>query len=121
MLIFFGLRSKVIPGYEHNDILCARCDTSAQVSYGISKYFHIFWIPVIAYKKVVGIKCRQCGTTREGKYMPGQLRSRLRKDVLSFKRTWTSYFGLLAMGAIFAVSFVIATINSLIAMIGGLF
>ncbi len=60
MLYIFGTKGKAIKGKIVGDEPCSHCGKTPQVVTPIVKYFHIFWIPVVLYKKMIVLTCPHC-------------------------------------------------------------
>lgn len=66
-MIFFGTRSKVLGGEVIYGNSCSNCGTNQASTFGLLKYFHVYWIPMITYSKSVGMECLHCKKTLIGK------------------------------------------------------
>ncbi|MDH3214850.1 MAG: hypothetical protein OEN01_01000 [Candidatus Krumholzibacteria bacterium] len=61
MFVFFGTRSKLFPGNTLQSTTCEGCGSWALKPYTIYKYFHVFWVPCVPFKKELAVKCTHCG------------------------------------------------------------
>lgn len=59
MIIVFGVRTARLKTDEAK-VPCNSCGFGTQQTFVISRYFHIFWIPVLAYKKSALAVCPHC-------------------------------------------------------------
>lgn len=44
-MIIYGTRGKVIQGTRINNMACKSCGNQSHNTFGVLRYFHIFWIP----------------------------------------------------------------------------
>jgi hypothetical protein len=86
-MIIYGTRGKVIPGGRRQDIVCASCGQADLATYGILRYFHIFWIPVLPTKKQPVAECLHCKKTLAGKEIPEPARTEITRAVFTTART----------------------------------
>ena len=62
-MIFFGTRGKTAVGQSVTGPQCPNCQSTAFTSFGVQRYFHIYWIPTFPTGKHVGIECSNCKHT----------------------------------------------------------
>lgn len=93
-MIIYGTRGKVIPGEQIQDMECPNCGSNSYLSFGVMRYFHIFWIPVFPTMRQPGIECLNCKNTRLGAEIRDPVRSRIKKAVFTNIRTAPLFTGL---------------------------
>ena len=69
-MIFFGNRAKQINGQILSGLTCPSCNQEEFASFGILRYFHLYWIPTLVTSKVAGIECLHCKRTILAKNSP---------------------------------------------------
>jgi hypothetical protein len=94
-MIVFGTKSKVVQGHHVEGVECAECGQSQFSSFGLLKYFHIFWIPFIPTSREAGMQCSHCKKTLVGKELPKPLRGDLKKTIFNGKNTAPMFAGLI--------------------------
>ncbi len=94
-MIFFGSKGKQVPGQLVEGIQCTNCENNKFVSFGIMKYFHVYWIPAFMTSKQVGIECTQCKTTHIGEEVPDELVKQLKPTLFTKGRTLPMFSGLI--------------------------
>ena len=72
-MIFFGSRGKTISGEIVEGIQCPHCEKEEFITFGIMRYFHLYWIPMFLTSRVAGIECTHCKKTLIGKEIPKEL------------------------------------------------
>jgi hypothetical protein len=81
-MLIFGWKYSRIKFERINDAICPSCQESDSLSALLySKYFHIFWIPILPYKRIVEFHCANCGSS----YDDSGLKYVLQKQYLDFK------------------------------------
>lgn len=107
-MIFFGSKGKVIPGEPVQGVQCPSCENGQFVSFGILKYFHLYWIPTFLTSRKVGVECMHCKRTLVGDEVPSHLAEQIKSNVFTAGKTLPMFSGLfiIAMG-ILAVSFAV--------------
>ncbi len=101
-MIVFGTRGKVISGNQIQDMECPNCGHTSFVTFGVMRYFHIFWIPVFPTSRVAGLECSNCKNARIGDEVREPVRSRIKQAVFSTKRTAPLFTGLALIAAFVA-------------------
>jgi hypothetical protein len=92
-VIIFGSKSKVVQGqYVEGDPQFG--------TFGLMKYFHIFWIPVIPVSRKAGMECTHCKKTLVGKELPPDLSSKIKKTVFTKKNMVPMFAGLIIFVAL---------------------
>ena len=95
MFIFFGSKTKVIQGQHVEGDACSSCGHNQFGTFGLMRYLHIFWIPVIPVSKKAGMQCTHCKKTLEGKELPKALSSKIKKVVFTKKNTAPMFAGVI--------------------------
>jgi hypothetical protein len=103
MIVSYGTKGKVIGGPQKQGMACSSCGNTTQSTFGVIRYFHIFWIPVLPYKKEVGTECQQCKQTLMGKEVPDNVRQDIKENVFTKGRLLPMFAGLILI-ALFAGS-----------------
>ena len=107
-MIFFGTRGKVIPGTQINNMACKSCGNQSHNTFGVLRYFHVFWIPVFPTMQKPGTECLKCKHTLMGKELPDQVRESIKSEVFTKKRVLPMFAGLI----IFAVIMVLGAFGA---------
>lgn len=97
-MIFFGTKGRVITGDTVRGMQCPACGNSEFTSFGILKYFHLYWIPTFPTSKKVGLECTGCQQTLVDDEVPGHLVDQVRSGVFPVGKTLTSFTGLILIG-----------------------
>lgn len=101
MLFFFGLGQTRITTTPLLGISCTYCGTpDAVVATVFSRYFHVFWIPVIPLGKFSLTQCGHCKQVLEKKEMPAAYQAPVAALQSSARLPITNYLVLLLMGAL---------------------
>jgi len=94
-MIFFGSRGKTVAGQVVDGIQCPSCENKQFVTFGILKYFHLYWIPTFLTSKTVGIECTHCKKTLVGKELEPELAKQIKTTVFTKKNTLPMFSGLI--------------------------
>jgi hypothetical protein len=94
-MIFFGSRGKTITGQLVDDIQCPTCENGQFVTFGVLRYFHLYWIPTFPTSKTVGIECTHCKTTLVDKELPEGLLKQIKSNIFTKKKTLPMFSGLI--------------------------
>jgi len=76
-MIVFGTRGRVVKGPQKRGVPCAACGMDVHQTFGVLRYFHVFWIPMFPTVKQPAMECLHCKKALVGKELP----ERVRKDV----------------------------------------
>ncbi len=76
-MIVFGTRGRVVKGPQKRGVPCAACGMDVHQTFGVLRYFHVFWIPMFPTMKRPAMECLHCKKALVGKELP----ERVRKDV----------------------------------------
>ena len=99
-MIFFGTRGKVVIGEAVQGAQCPSCESSQYTSFGILRYFHLYWIPTFLTSRKVGIECTNCKRTLVDKEIPTHLVDQIKSGVFSTGNTLPMFSGLILIGLI---------------------
>jgi len=99
-VIIFGSKSKVVQGEYIEGGECPSCGHNQFGTFGLLKYFHIFWIPVIPVSRKAGMQCTHCKKTLVGKELPSDVSSKIKKMVFTNKNTAPMFAGLIIIVAL---------------------
>jgi len=94
-VIFFGSKGKTISGQLVEGIQCPNCDSQKFTTFGIIRYFHLYWIPTFITSKAVGIECTHCKRTLIDNELPEDLSIDIKGNVFNKKNTIPMFSGLM--------------------------
>jgi hypothetical protein len=94
-MIIFGTRGKTIRGTQINNMACKSCGNQSHTTFGVLRYFHIFWIPVFPTRRMAGAECLHCKKTLLDKELPEQVRENIKNTVFTGKATLFAFTGLI--------------------------
>lgn len=94
-MIFFGSKGKTISGQLVEGIQCPNCDSQKFTTFGIIRYFHLYWIPTFITSKAVGIECTHCKRTLIDNELPEDLSIDIKGNVFNKKNTIPMFSGLM--------------------------
>lgn len=61
-MIIYGWRASHVKSEISDTITCSNCQSSKTTLFSVfSRYFHIFWIPLVPYGRKGGSVCQNCG------------------------------------------------------------
>jgi hypothetical protein len=90
--IIFGTKEATI-GADEFLIRCPACDKHSYADAMIvSKYFHIYFIPIFPYEKEANIICQECGLRRYNIPFEEGLFSDFKEIKKRFRHPWYTYF-----------------------------
>lgn len=104
IMIIYGTRGKVIKGELLKNIACDYCGNNSHLSFGVVRYFHVYWIPLFAYSKKIGLECLHCKRTLLDREIPQDVRQRITSKVFTTKNIFSAYIGLAILGGIFLLA-----------------
>ncbi len=99
-MIFFGTRAKTISGQMIEAAPCSNCDKQQFHTFGIIRYFHLYWIPIFPTQKIAGIECTHCKQTLMGKEIPTELSSKIKSTVFTKKNILPTFSGLIIIAGL---------------------
>ncbi|MEL6579978.1 MAG: hypothetical protein AAFQ14_09500 [Cyanobacteria bacterium J06621_12] len=102
-MIIFGTRSKIITGEPVKEIVCQHCGHEAHISFGVLRYFHLYWIPTFPYARKTGLECLHCKQTIFDNEIPIETQYKLYNRLFTRKTVWSTYIGLMIIGFIPAI------------------
>jgi hypothetical protein len=94
-MIFFGTRGKTVSGQVVEGIQCPSCENQKFITFGIIRYFHLYWIPTLLTSKKVGVECTHCKRTLIDKEIPAELGDQIKASVFTKKNTIPMFSGLI--------------------------
>lgn len=99
-MIFFGTRARTAAGQQLTGPQCPNCQNNTFTSFGVQRYFHIYWIPTFPTKKHVGIECSNCKHAMLDDDIPPHMIGDIRESVFSTGRTLPLYTGAMIIAAL---------------------
>ncbi|MBL4828917.1 MAG: hypothetical protein JKY55_03345 [Aliivibrio sp.] len=99
-MIFFGSKGKTISGQLVEGIQCPSCENQEFISFGIIRYFHLYWIPTFLTSRAAGIECTHCKKTLIGKELPKELSKKIKATVFTKKNTIPMFSGLIIIACL---------------------
>lgn len=99
-MVFFGSRGKVVPGRQVDTIECPECGNRQFLTFGILRYFHIYWIPVIPIGRNVGAECGHCKKTLMDEEVPSLVAKNVQSSVFTAKRMLPMFTGAIIIVAL---------------------
>lgn len=102
-MIVFGTRGRAIPGPRKQGIVCESCGKEEHATFGVLRYFHVFWIPVFPTMKQLVLECTHCKKVLRGKEVPERVRRDIGEKIFTRGRVLPLFSGL-AIVALLATS-----------------
>ncbi|MBB6521415.1 hypothetical protein [Pseudoteredinibacter isoporae] len=99
-MIFFGSRGKTVSGQIVEGIDCPSCESKQFVTFGVIKYFHLYWIPTFPTSRTVGIECTHCRRTLIDKDLPAKLSGEIKATVFKKKNVLPLFSGLIIIACL---------------------
>lgn len=99
-MIFFGSKGKTVSGDVVEGVQCPNCENRQFITFGIIRYFHLYWIPTFPTSKTVGIECTHCKRTLVGKELPEDLAKKIKPMVFSKKNVVPMFSGLIVIACL---------------------
>ncbi|WP_432459306.1 hypothetical protein [Agarivorans sp. QJM3NY_25] len=99
-MIFFGSKGKSISGHVIEGLQCPSCENEQFITFGLLRYFHLYWIPTFVTSKKVGIECTHCKKTLIGKELPSDLAKQIKSTVYNLKNTLPMFSGLIIIACL---------------------
>ena len=105
MLFFFGIKGKSVHSELMKGQSCTHCQQE-ETTYAnfISRYFHLFWIPVFPVGKKAVSVCSHCKQVLTKKEMPAEYRTVV-KQLKSSAKIPVWHFSGLIIGAVLVLFF----------------
>jgi hypothetical protein len=104
MFIFFGTKGKTISGKLVEGFQCPSCKNKRFISFGIIRYFHIFWIPTFITSRKVGIECTHCKRTLIGEEISNKSSKQIKAIVFNKQNTIPLFSGLIIITFLFLLT-----------------
>lgn len=101
-MIVFGTRGKVLPGPRKQGIACAGCGKEEHATYGVLRYFHVFWIPIFPTAREPVLECAHCKKVLRGKEVPERVRKEIAEKVFTRGRMLPTFTGLVIFAVLVA-------------------
>ncbi len=101
-MIVFGTRGRVVPGQRKLGVVCPSCGKEEHTTYGVLRYFHLFWIPVFPTLKQPMLECVHCRKVLAGKEIPERTRREIADSVFTSGRVLPMFTGLALILALVA-------------------
>ena len=99
-MIIFGSRSKVIQGEGVQGVACSNCESDHLHTFGVLKYFHVYWIPTFPFSKQPGIECKNCKMTLIGKEVPMNLSRQIKTSIFTTVKLIPTFIGLIVFSSL---------------------
>jgi len=99
-MIFFGSRGKVIQGHVIEGIECPNCDNKEFITFGVLRYFHLYWIPTFITSKKAGMECTHCKKSFFDKEIPKDLSKEIKGAVFTKKKIVPMFSGLILLACV---------------------
>jgi len=99
-MIFFGSRGKTIQGQVVEGIECPNCDNKAFITFGVLRYFHLYWIPTFITSKKAGMACTHCKKSLFDKEIPKDLNKEIKGAIFTKKKTVPMFSGLILLACV---------------------
>ena len=111
-MIFFGNRAKQINGQILSGLTCPSCNQEEFASFGILRYFHLYWIPTLVTSKVAGIECLHCKRTIIGEELPDDLASSLEESLFTKNKVIPFFSGSIILAILIASALIASSMSS---------
>ncbi len=105
IMIFFGTKGKVIQGEPIETEVCSSCGKYEHQTFGILRYIHLYWIPLIPISKKVGTECIHCKKTLVGKEVPKEISKQIKPTIFTMKKVLPSFSGLIIIACLILFGF----------------
>lgn len=92
-MIFFGTKGRLVTGKPVQGVACPNCENNQFMSFGVLRYFHLYWIPTIPTSRKIGIECTNCHQALYDDEVPGHLKEQIKSDVFTVGRTLPMFTG----------------------------
>jgi len=102
-MIVFGTRGRVVKGPQQRGVPCSACGMDVHATYGVLRYFHVFWIPMFPTMKQPGMECLHCKKSLLGKEIPERIRKDVAAAVFTKQRVLPTFAGAILV-AVLAVA-----------------
>ena len=99
-MLIWGSKTKAIEGENIEGLACPECGKGQASTFGIIKYFHLFWIPTFLTSKTIGVECTHCKKTLIGNEIPEEFSESIRATLFTKRNTLPMFSGLLIIALI---------------------
>jgi DNA-directed RNA polymerase subunit RPC12/RpoP len=99
-MIFFGSKGKTISGHVVEGIQCPSCESKQFITFGLLKYFHLYWVPTFVTSRSAGLECTHCKKILIGKELPEDLSKKIKQTVFNKKNTLPMFSGLIIIACL---------------------
>ncbi|MBF9003284.1 MULTISPECIES: hypothetical protein [Vibrio] len=97
-MIIFGTRGKTVSGPVIESHMCEHCGHNEYVTFGLLRYFHLYWIPSLVTSKKIGMECTHCRKS----YMESELSQEqiqgIKPHVFNYQNTLPYFSGAILFG-----------------------
>ncbi|HEX7488733.1 MAG TPA: hypothetical protein VF341_07495 [Anaeromyxobacteraceae bacterium] len=97
-MIVFGTRGRVVKGPQKRGVPCAACGMDVHQTFGVLRYFHVFWIPMFPTLKQAGMECLHCKKALVGKELPERVRKDVAAMLFTKRRVLPTFAGAILVG-----------------------
>lgn len=101
-MFFWGSKGKTVSGQVVEGITCPSCEQQQFISFGILRYFHLYWIPTVVTSKQVGLECTHCKRTLIGDEIAPEVSNQLKSDIFTKQRILPMFAGLFLIACLVA-------------------
>ena len=101
-MIVFGTRGKVVKGPQRRGVPCSACGMDVHATYGVLRYFHVFWIPMFPTLQRPAMECLHCKKALVGNEIPERVRKDVAAAVFTRGRVLATFAGLV-LAALLAI------------------
>lgn len=111
-MIVFGTRGRTVPGQHMIEgVECPNCGNTRHATFGIQRYFHIFWIPTFPTSRIAGIMCLNCKGTLADEEIPKDMGQQIKSSVFNKKNTIPMFAGLMIIACLMIFAMVVSAID----------
>lgn len=99
-MIIFGRRKKEIQRGKITNVVCPSCSENTTMDYLIEiKYFHLYWIPFVPYKKNSFVTCLFCDEEFDKKHFSDNIKNKLKRqsELKTVKKPLWMYSGIILL------------------------
>jgi hypothetical protein len=97
-MIVFGTRGRVVKGPQKRGVPCAACGMDVHQTFGVLRYFHVFWIPMFPTLKQPAMECLHCKKALVGKELPERVRQDVAATLFTKRRVLPTFAGAILVG-----------------------
>lgn len=104
-MIIYGTGSKDLGTRKLQGAKCPNCEANEIHVQAVSKYFDVFWIPILPYSKKYFSICGHCKQVLKKKEMPQQIKDKLEVEKHHFKTPIYLFTGIVLIAFLIAYLF----------------